>query len=72
MHIDSPRSCQILPFQTVHVVAIFYSFSQFCEILYISLLSLQTQPNAAPNLFQREVEYGKYARPPDSPTWYRL
>ena len=26
----------------------------------ISLLSLQKQPNTAPNLFQRGVEYGKY------------
>ena len=41
------------------IVAIFYPFSQFCEI-DISLLSLQTQPNTAPNLFQRGVEYGKY------------
>ena len=41
------------------IVAIFYPFSQFCEI-NISLLSLQTQPNTAPNLFQRGVEYGKY------------
>ena len=36
-----------------------YPFSQFCE-MNISLLSLQTQPNTAPNLFQRGVEYGKY------------
>ena len=41
------------------IVAIFYPFSQFCEI-NISLLSLQTQPNTAPNLFQIGVEYGKY------------
>ena len=41
------------------IVAIFYPFSQFCEI-NISLLSLQKQPNAAPNLFQKGVEYGKY------------
>ena len=41
------------------IVAIFYPFSQFCEI-DSSLLSLQTQPNTAPNLFQRGVEYGKY------------
>ena len=41
------------------IVAIFYPFSQFCEI-DISLLSLQTLPNTAPNLFQRGVEYGKY------------
>ena len=45
----------------VVIVAIFYPFSQFCEI-NISLLSLQTQPNTAPNLFQRGVEYGKYGR----------
>ena len=44
-----------------YIVAIFYPFSQFCEIK-ISLLSLQTQPNTAPNLFQRGVEYGKYER----------
>ena len=30
------------------ILAIFYPFSQFCEI-GISLLSLQTQPNTAPN-----------------------
>ena len=42
-----------------NIVAIFYPFSQFCEI-NISLLSLQKQPNTAPNLFQRRVEYGKY------------
>ena len=41
------------------VVAIFYPFSQFCEI-DSSLLSLQKQPQTAPNLFQRGVEYGKY------------
>ena len=41
------------------IVAIFYPFSQFCEI-DISLLSLQTQTKTAPNLFQRGVEYGKY------------
>ena len=41
------------------IVAIFYPFRQFREI-HISLLSLQTQPNTAPNLFQRRVEYGKY------------
>ena len=40
-------------------VAIFCPFSQFCEI-DIVLLSLQKQPNAAPSLFQRGVEYGKY------------
>ena len=36
----------------ISIVAIFYPFSQFCEI-NTSLLSLQTQPNTAPNLFQR-------------------
>ena len=41
-----------------NIVAIFYPFSQFCEI-NISLLSLQKQPNTAPNLFQRGEEYGK-------------
>ena len=41
------------------ILAIFYPFSQFCEI-DIFLLSLQTQPSTAPNLFQRRVEYGKY------------
>ena len=45
---------------TMYIVAIFYPFSQFCET-DSSLLSLQTQPNTAPNLFQRGVEYGKYA-----------
>ena len=35
-----------------YIVAIFYPFGQFCEI-DISLPSLQTQPNTAPNLFQR-------------------
>ena len=44
---------------TYHILATFYPFSQFCEIK-ISFLSLQTQPNTAPNLFQRGVEYGKY------------
>ena len=37
-----------------------YSTSQFCEI-DVSLLSLQNQPKTAPNLFERGVEYGKYA-----------
>ena len=41
------------------IVAIFYPSSQFCE-MNMSLLSLQKQPNTAPNLFQRGVEYGKY------------
>ena len=36
----------------VFILAIFYPFSQFCEI-NIYLLSLQQQPNTAPNLFQR-------------------
>jgi len=39
--------------------AIFYTFSQFCEI-GVSLLSLQKQPKRAPNLFQRGVEYATY------------
>ena len=43
----------------IYIVAILYPFSQFCEI-NMSLLSLQTQQNTAPNLFQRGVEYGKY------------
>ena len=42
------------------IVAICYPFSQFCEI-NISPLSLQQQPKTAPYLFQRGVEYGKYA-----------
>ena len=42
----SGRSCHILPFQPI--------------LWNISLLSLQKQPNTAPNLFQRGVEYGKY------------
>ena len=41
------------------IVAIFYPFRQFSEI-NISLLSLHTQPNTAPNLFKRGVEYGKH------------
>ena len=49
---------QSLP-DVMNIVAIFYPFSQFCEI-NITLLSLHTQPNTAPNLFQRGVEYGKY------------
>ena len=51
------------------IVAIFYPFSQFCEI-NVSLLSLQNQPNTAPNLFQRGVEYGKYGAtaPPRLPS----
>ena len=38
--------------QIMLMVAIFYPFSQFCEIS-ISPLSLRKQPNTAPNLFQR-------------------
>ena len=45
----------------IGILAIFYPFSQFCEI-NTSLLSLQKQPNTAPNLFQRRVEYGEYDR----------
>ena len=48
-------------FTDIGTLAIFYPFSQFCEI-NISLLSLQKQPNTAPNLFQRGVEYGEYDR----------
>ena len=44
----------------VLIVAIFYPFGRFREI-DVSLLSLQKQPNTAPNLFQRGVEYGEYA-----------
>ena len=46
--------------RALSIVAIFCHFSQFCEI-DMSLLSLQKQPNTTPNLFQRGVEYGKYA-----------
>ena len=42
-----------------YMVAIFCPIGLFCEI-NTSLLSLQKQPNTAPNLFQRGVEYGKY------------
>ena len=52
-------SLAVVSIASVTIVAIFYPFSQFCEI-NVSLLSLQKQPNAAPNLFQRGVEYGKY------------
>ena len=48
----------IISYHIKEAVAIFYPFSQFCEI-DISLLSLQKQPNTAPNLFQTGVEYGK-------------
>ena len=41
------------------IVAIFYPFSQFCEI-GISSLSLQKEQKTDPSLFQRGVEYGKY------------
>ena len=47
------------------IVAIFYPFSQLCEII-IFLLSLQKQPNAASILFQRGVEYGEYDYPVNS------
>ena len=49
-----------------HAVAILCPFSQFCEI-GISLLSLQKQPSTAQNLFQRGVEYGKYAKVGQAP-----
>ena len=61
----------------------FYPFSQFCEkkrihiyiyiyiYIYIvfPLLSLQTQPKTAPNLFQRGVEYGKYGGADEGGRW---
>ena len=53
--IDKPKSSVV----HLYIVAIFHPFSQFCEI-NVSLLSLQKEPNTAPNLFQRGVEYGKY------------
>ena len=49
--------CPVFPLSNA-ILAIFYPFSQFCEI-DSSLLSLQKQPNTAPNLFQRGVEYGE-------------
>ena len=49
----------MLVLSSSRIVAIFYPFSQLCEII-ISLLSLRKQPNTAPNLFQRGLEYGKY------------
>ena len=42
------------------IAATFYPFGQFCEI-DSSLRSLQKHTKATPNLFQRGVEYGKYA-----------
>ena len=42
-----------------YILAIFCPFSQFCEI-NISLPEPAKQPNTAPNLFQRGVEYSKY------------
>ena len=41
------------------ILAIFYPFSQFCEI-DVSLPSLNKKNKTAPNLFQRGVEYGEY------------
>ena len=61
------RSCALV---VIDMVAIFCPFGLFCEI-NISLLSLQTQPNTAPNLFQRGVEYGKYDRRPRVPEAFR-
>ena len=53
------------------IVAIFYPFSQFCEI-DVSPPSLQSRPKTAPHLFQRVVEYGEYGgracRPPRRPS----
>ena len=54
-----PQGRKVGRLHAIIIVAIFCPFSQFCEI-NVSLLSLQTQPNTAPNLFQRGVEYGKY------------
>ena len=58
-HTSPPQGVMLMIMMIIFIVAIFYPFGQFCEI-YISLLSLQKQPNTAPNLFQRGVEYGKY------------
>ena len=57
-HLCLAISCSFI---VLNMVAIFCPFGLFCEI-NISLLSLQTQPNTAPNLFQRGVEYGKYVK----------
>ena len=57
IHIHTHRTAPSGP--DASIVAIFYPFSQFCEI-DIALLSSETQPNTTPNLFQRGVEYGKY------------
>ena len=48
------RDSRLLMYFPYRIVAIFYPFSQFCEI-DISLLSLQKQPKTASNLFQRGV-----------------
>ena len=56
---EGPFFVHMTVFRAEIIVAIFYPFSQFCEI-DVSLLSLQKQPKTAPNLFQRGVEYGKY------------
>ena len=47
------------PHLRICMVAMFCPFGLFCEIS-ISLLSLQKQQKAAPNLFQRGGKYGKY------------
>jgi hypothetical protein len=44
------------------IAAIFYTFSQFCEI-GTSSLSLQKEQKTDPSLFQRGVEYGRYDTP---------
>ena len=64
------RLVELLAAASGHIVAIFCPFSQFCEI-GISLLSLQKQPKTALNLFQTEVDYGKYgpARRMSSASW---
>ena len=54
-----PGTCGLSGRCYYYILAIFFPFSQFCEV-NVSLLSLQTQPDTAPNLFQRGVEYGKY------------
>ena len=53
-----PRFLNASWFGSAFILAIFYPFSQFCEI-GISLLSLYKQPKTAPYLFQRGVDYGK-------------
>ena len=56
---SSSSSTRTTSCSAISILAKFYPFSQFCEI-DVSLLRLHKQPNTAPNLFQRGVEYGKY------------